>query len=324
VKDSKIIADTNYFEGIWKTNFIGDDLYGIPWYVDTRVLFYRADILKKAGYPSPPKTWAELYDASKKIKKMYGEKDKYAFFIPTNEWVPYIVFGLQAGADLLRQNNSLADFTSPKFERSFKYLIKFFKERLAPVDMTEVSNVYQAFASGFFAMYITGPWNVEEFKKRLPDSLKNSWMTAPLPNINQDHYPGLSLAGGSSLSIFKASEHKKEVWKLVEFLSRKNSQVKFYHLSKDLPAVVSAWEDSSLNGDKFLAAFYEQLKNVIPTPQVPEWEQIVSSKVQQYAEYAARGKETPGEALKSLDKDVNKILEKRRWILKKENLNNQN
>lgn len=315
VKDSKVISDTNYFNGIWKSNFIGDDLYGVPWYVDTRVLFYRTDILKRAGYSSPPKTWEELYDVCKRIKKLNNNKAKYSIFIPTNEWAPFIILGLQSGAKLLKDNNSMGDFSNPDYKTAFKFLIKFFKENLAPVDITEVSNLYQAFSSGFFAMYITGPWNVEEFKRRLPDSLRYSWMTAPLPALDGHHYPGLSLAGGSSLSIFKTSEHKKEDWKLVEYLSRRESQIEFYHLSTDLPAVMSAWEDPALKRDKYLTAFYEQLQNVIPMPQVPEWEQIVSSKVQQYAEYAARGKETPDEALRLLDKDVNKILEKRRWML---------
>ncbi len=318
IDNSKVVQSQNYFPGIWKTNFIGKKLYGIPWYVDTRVLFYRSDILKKVGYPEPPKNWNELYDASKKIRKLYGSEQKYAFFIPTNEWAPFIIFGMQAGADLLKDDNSYGNFSDSKFETAFEYLMKFYKEKLAPIDWMQVSNVFQAFASGFFAMYITGPWNVAEFKNRLPKNLQNDWMTAPLPAYDDQKYPGLSLAGGSSLSMFKSCKHKNAAWKLIEFLSEKENQIEFYHLSTDLPAVIDAWQDSTLKNDKYLKAFYEQLQNVIPMPKVPEWEQIVSAKVQQYAEYGARGKVSPEKALKMLDQDVDKILEKRRWILNKE------
>ena len=315
VDSSKNINEKRFFPGIWQTNIINKKIYGIPWYVDTRVLFYRTDILKKVGYSSPPKTWEQLYDASVKIKKMYGNHEKYAIFIPTNEWVPFIVFGLQAGASLLKDDNSYGNFSDPKFEKAFQFLIRFYRQKLAPVDMTQVSNVYQAFASGFFAMYITGPWNVREFENRLPASLKDSWMTAPLPAYDGNSYPGKSLAGGSSLVMFKASKHKKEAWKLIEFLSKKSSQVQFFKLSSDLPAVDDAWQDSVITNNKFLKAFYEQLKNVIPTPKVPEWEHIVSGKVQQYAEFAARGKLSTKQALKLLDRDADIILAKRRWIL---------
>lgn len=318
IRNSKSIKEKNFFPGIWKTNIIDGKVYGIPWYVDTRVLFYRSDILKKAGYNSPPKTWDQLYDVSKKIKKMYGKQEKYAFFIPTNEWAPFIIFGMQAGARLLKDNNSYGNFSNPKFATAFKYLVKFYKEKLAPVDMTLVSNLYQAFASGFFAMYITGPWNVTEFRNMLPASLQNSWMTAPLPAYDNNKYPGVSLAGGSSFVMFKASKHKKEAWKLIEFLSKKSSQVQFFKMSSDLPSLIDAWQDTVLTNNKYLKAFYEQLQNVVPMPKVPEWEHIVSGKVQQYAEYAARGIMSPEQALKLLDKDTDLILAKRRWILRRE------
>lgn len=314
VKRSNEIKEQNYFPGIWQTNIIDDHLYGIPWYVDTRVLFYRKDILREAGYSSPPKTWKELFDLSEKIKKIENRKNKYAIFLPTNEWAPFIIFGLQAGSTILKDNNTLGNFSGEKFKKSFSYLINFYKEGLAPIDMTQVSNIYQAFAQGFFSMYITGPWNVTEFKKRLPEDIQNKWMTAPLPSYDSV-YPGKSLAGGSSFVMFKLSKNKNAAWKLIEFLSSRKSQTEFYNLSSDLPAVKNAWDDSSLKDDKYLNAFYEQLQNVVPTPKVPEWEQIVSSKVQQYAEYAARNKMTIDEALKNLDHDVDIILEKRRWIL---------
>ncbi len=318
INNSKSIKEKNFFPGIWKTNLIDGKVYGIPWYVDTRVLFYRSDILKKAGYNSPPKTWEQLYDVSKKIKKMYGNQQKYAIFVPTNEWAPFIIFGMQAGATLLKDNNSYGNFEDPQFETAFRFLVNFYKLKLAPVDMTLVSNLYQAFASGFFAMYITGPWNVTEFKDRLPASVQNSWMTAPLPAYDHNKYPGVSLAGGSSLVMFKASKHKQEAWKLIEFLSEKSSQVQFFKMSSDLPSLIDAWQDTVLTNNKYLKAFYEQLHNVVPMPKVPEWEHIVSGKVQQYAEYAARGIMSPEQALKLLDKDTDLILAKRRWILKRE------
>ena len=52
------VTESSFFPGIWRTNLVTGRLYGIPWYVDTRVLFYRKDLLAQAGYPQPPTTWA--------------------------------------------------------------------------------------------------------------------------------------------------------------------------------------------------------------------------------------------------------------------------
>ena len=67
VTASSLVKKENYFEGIWDTNVLDSAVYGIPWYVDTRLMFYRKDIFTNAGYYQPPKSWDELYDLSKKI-----------------------------------------------------------------------------------------------------------------------------------------------------------------------------------------------------------------------------------------------------------------
>jgi ABC-type glycerol-3-phosphate transport system substrate-binding protein len=46
----------DYFQGIWDTNVIHGELVGVPWYVDTRLIYYRKDLLAKAGYDHPPRT----------------------------------------------------------------------------------------------------------------------------------------------------------------------------------------------------------------------------------------------------------------------------
>lgn len=314
IKKSSVIKKENYFSGIWDTNIIDSTTYGIPWYVDTRVLFYRSDVLKKAGYENPPKTWDELYDVSKKIKALDNSDKKYALFLPVNEWAPFIIFGLQQKSTLLRDNNQYGNFSGEEYKKAYNYAMKFFYEGLAPKGMTEVSNVYQAFAEGYFSMFISGPWNIVEIKNRFPKDLQDKWMVAPLPSPD-NNYPGVSLAGGSSLAIAKSSTKKEAAWKFVEFLSEKESQLAFYRLVADLPAVKPAWEDSVFAADKYMKVFFTQLQNTISTPKIPEWEQIVISKIQTTVEKTANKSAGIDEALKSLDNDVNRILEKRRWIV---------
>ena len=317
IAQSRTIHPNNYFSGIWNTNIINQSLYGIPWYIDTRVLFYRTDILKKANFQVPPKTWDELYRLSKQIRILQGDRDEYAIYLPTNEWATFVIFSLQAGAQLLKEDNCYGNFNSPEFKKAFRFLIRFHREKLAPIGISQVSNVYQAFADGYFAMYISGPWNVKEFKRWMKDTLADEWMTAPLP-APDEHYPGVSLAGGSSLVMSQKSRHKKAVWKFFEYLSVPTVQIKFFRLSSDLPAVRSAWQDTLLQNDPYMKAFYEQFHHVVATPKIAEWEQIAFSKIQQYAEMAARGVLTVDEALRRLDTDVDRILEKRRWLLHKQ------
>ena len=307
------IKRENYFPGIWETNVIDSAVFGIPWYVDTRLLFYRKDILAQAGYKNPPRTWDEWFEVSKKIKQLPGAREKYALLLPTNEWTPFVLTGLQTGSLLLKEENRYGNFSGAQFSRAFSFLMQFYRDKLAPVGVTQVTNIYQGLAEGFFAMYITGPWNIGEFQRRLPAALQDQWMTAPMPGPDANT-PGVSLAGGSSLVMFKNSTKKTEAWKLIEYLSEASQQLKFYKITGDLPAVRAAWKDTAFINNVYIQAFYQQLEHVVPTPMIPEWEQI-AMKVQQYAEAASGEHLSVTEALQALDREVDIILEKRRWIL---------
>jgi multiple sugar transport system substrate-binding protein len=309
---SETIRREDYFRGIWDTNVIDGRVYGLPWYVDTRLLFYRRSALAAAGFDSPPRTWAEWTTAMRAIKRNVGS-DRYAIFLPFNEWVPPVVLGMQAGSPLVVDGRRGA-FRGAAFRDAFHWYIGLFREGLAPpVSNVQVANLYQEFERGYFSMYISGPWNIGEFKSRLPAEMQDDWMTAPLPGPDST-YPGVSTAGGSSLAVFRGGAHPEAVWRFVEFLSRPEQQARFYELTGSLPARESAWEASDLANDPHARAFREQLRHVRPTPLVPEWEQI-TSRVLIHVEAAARGAVTEEEALAALDADVDRILEKRRWLL---------
>jgi len=307
---SSTVDSASYFPGIWDTNVIDGVVYGLPWYVDTRVLFYRKDLLERAGFTEMPKTWDGWRDAMRAVRDVAGE-GKFAVFLPLNEWPPVVILGLQAGSPLLLDDATRGGFSQPEFRRAFSFYVDLFEEGLAPpVANTEISNLYQEFARGYFSMYISGPWNLGEFARRLPEELQDAWATAPLPGVNG---PGVSLAGGSSLVLFRSSEHRDAAWKVIEHLSRPDVQARFYHLCGDLPAREEAWNDTALAADPNMRSFGEQLRRVVPTPKVPEWEQI-AIRLQERSEEAVRGGVPSDTVLAAFDRDVDRILEKRRWL----------
>ena len=63
---------STYFESAWNTGVIDGTAYGVPWYVETRLLYYRTDIAEKAGITKPPTTWDELKAMAKAMKEKGG------------------------------------------------------------------------------------------------------------------------------------------------------------------------------------------------------------------------------------------------------------
>lgn len=303
-----------FFDGIWETSLIDGRLYGVPWYVDTRVLFYRSDLMRDAGFPEPPRTWSEWVRACQALKTVSKREGFHPLLLPTNEWPQPVVLALNTGATFVTEDAS-ARFSEPGFVRGFDFYLDFFRRGDAPaVAASQVANLYQQFAEGEFAMLVTGPWNVGEMRRRLPDERQDDWTTAPIPAPDGAAWPGLSIAGGSSLVIFESSARKDAAWRFIEFLTEPEQQIRFYELSGNLPARRAAWDDPALQADRELAAFRTQLDHTVALPRIPEWERIATAIFEQ-GDLAARGQFGTEEAARRLDERVDAMLEKRRWVL---------
>jgi multiple sugar transport system substrate-binding protein len=309
----------DYFAGIWDGNVVEGTTWGVPWYVDTRLLFYRTDLVAKTGLPWPPRSWAAWRQVMGRIRQQ-GGADRYAILLPIDEWNQPVVFGLQNGATLLDPAGTRGRFRDPRFRRAMDFYLELYKSGMAPpLDRSGLVNLYQQFAEGWFAMVITGPWNLGEFARRIPADQQDLWATAALPPPDAGMpYPGASLAGGSSVVLFRRAAHADAAWQWLEFLSQPAQQARFYGLTGDLPARRSAWETTDLAADPKARSFLVQLGNALPVPKVPEWERI-ATRVADRAEQGARGGRPLDEVLAGLDADADRILEKRRWMLSRAN-----
>jgi len=313
--DASIAASSvdprDFFAGIWDTNVVGAQVYGVPWYVDTRLLFYRRDLLEAAGIAGPPASWPE-WTRTLAAVKAHAAPGQYAIVLPMNEFEPLLALALQQDDPLLRDGGRYGNFASAGFRRALDFYVDMFRRGYAPpVTASQLSNVWSEFGRGTFAFYISGPWNIGEFERRLPAALQNAWATAPLPGPAG---PGASIAGGSSLVVFRASRAKDAAWQLIEYLARPDIELRFRELTGDLPPRRSAWNDAALAADVHARAFRDQLERAKPAPKVPEWERI-ADEMRLVAERAARGEWTVDEAVRELDARADRILEKRRWLL---------
>jgi multiple sugar transport system substrate-binding protein len=309
VARSSIVDRRDYFPGIWDTNISGGRLYGVPWYVDTRVLFYRTDMIAV-----PPRTWSEWMAVMERLKRQSKDPNFFPLLMPTNEWPQPVILAVQRGAELVTEDGH-PRFSDPRFIEAFRFYLDIYRRGLAPpIGSGQVANLYQQFGAGDFAMFVSGPWDVGNLRLRLPKEMESTWSTAPMPAPDGTPYPGLSLSGGSSLVIFRSSKKQDAAWKLIEFLSRPDVQIRFYEMIGDLPARRSGWRAPTLVADPKIAAFRAQLDRTVALPRLPEWENIATS-IFEAGQLATRGQFDAPEAARRLDEKVNAMLEKRRWVM---------
>jgi multiple sugar transport system substrate-binding protein len=311
VSGSRDVRSDDYFQGFLEANRVDGRLYGVPWYIDTRLLFYRRDILQQAGFDRPPQDWNEWNEMMAAVKAHVGP-DRFAVLLPLNEFEPLLVLALQQPSELLRDRGRFGNFRDSHFVSTLEYYRSMFEKGWAPrMTNTQISNVHDEFGKGYFSFYISGPWQIGEFKRRLPAALQDAWMTASMPGPGG---PGVSIAGGASLVIFRTSRLKTEAWAIAEYLSRPETQQRFYELTGDMPPRRASWDLPALATSPHARAFRDQMDRVRSPPKVPEWERI-ATEMRLSAERVVRSVETVDEAVRALDGKTDRILEKRRWML---------
>lgn len=308
VAASPIVKPENYFPGSWRTAVFDSAIYGIPWYVETRVLFYRSDLLQEVGFDHAPATWDELREACRRLRRDLdgdGKPDRYGITLQVNQWEHILFFTWAANGRILEDDLYTPAVTSPETVEAWEFYTRLFAEGLVPIESGLLSNLFHAFETGYFAMFISGPWMIAQIRQQCP-SITGKWSVAMMPAFRSRD----SWAGGANLVIFRRSGRKAAAWRFIEYLSRPDIQVQWYRLLSDLPAVMDAWQDSLLQGDPMIEVFYQQLQHTRTAPQVPEWEQI-ASRISRWLEVAVYGRMPVVAALDGLERDIVRIMRKR-------------
>ena len=80
-----LVDEADFFEGAWGSTEVGGTSYGVPWYVETRVLYYRTDLAKKAGWDERP---ARLGRAEAVRHRPAGQGRRRVRHQPPRRWRP--------------------------------------------------------------------------------------------------------------------------------------------------------------------------------------------------------------------------------------------
>src|SRR5215207_286440 len=146
-----------FFEGSWDTSVVGGTSYGVPWYVETRLIYYRTDLAEQAGV-KPPTNWQGLKDFAKAIKEKAGA-DWGISLQPggTGAWQSFMPFAWQAGADIESDGKFTLD--SPEMQKALDYYSSFFREGLSPTELAQGAQE-SGFVNGDIGAFISGPWHI--------------------------------------------------------------------------------------------------------------------------------------------------------------------
>lgn len=300
VNGNEILDPDNYFEGNVKTAVFDGKSYAVPWYTETRVLYYRTDLLADVGYDEAPATWEELKDAADKLSER-GD-DYYGFNVDAADQSFHFMFARQNGAELLDENGQ-PNFTQDEFIESAKYLDSFIKDGASPAQDLGL-DISQTFGGeGYVPMFISGPWQINIIEENAPD-IDGKWDIATLPEGPSNN---LSNTGGANLAIWNNSENVDEAIKLIEYLTGPEGALIYYDTTGSLPANKLAWEDERLQNDR-VQVIREQLESSEHMPLIPAWEQVAQTYLDYWEQIAVGGADVE-ETVESFQAEAEEIME---------------
>lgn len=287
-----------FFEGAWDTTVVDGVSYGVPWYVETRLVYYRTDLAEQAGIDAPPEDWDGLKALAEGLQEAGAQWGISLQPGGTGAWQTFMPFFWQAGGEILDADGNFT-MDSDACVEALAYYDSFFDDGLAEPRVSDVP-VEGQFAGGQVGAFISGPWMIGVVTDAGTDPA--TFTVAHQP----ENQSATSFVGGGNLAVFEQSGNKPAAWAFVEYLSRPEVQVKWYQTVSALPSVQSAWDDPALSDDAMLATFGEQLDDAVSAPAIPRWEEVATA-IDDQIERVTQGDTSPEDGCAAMQGEAESI-----------------
>jgi multiple sugar transport system substrate-binding protein len=297
------------FKTAWNVPTVDGKVYGMPWLLDTKYLYYNDKLLKQAGFDNPPKTWEELYDQAKVIKQKGIAEYPIVWSWAQQEAAICDFTALVAGnGGKTVDDKGNPAFNNPQGVGALNWMVKTLDDGISnPASISSVEDdVRNVFSSGkaVFAvnwLYMYDLANVDPKESQITGQVK---MTL-LPVFADQAKAGLksaSVDGSSGFSVTSTSANKDAAWEYVKFLTSEPTQMKYS--THQLPIWSTSYEGDNLTKLLAISAstpvtvpiFKDQFQFATVRPRVPYY--IEGSKALQLAlQLALTKQKTPQQAL---------------------------
>ncbi|MDF2701289.1 MAG: extracellular solute-binding protein family 1 [Rubrobacteraceae bacterium] len=289
-------------------------VWGVPWYTDSGLLYYRRDLLEQAGFSGPPATWEELKEMGLQTKQDTGTQLGFAF--QGAEYEGGVCNGLEYirthGGEVLDPNDpSKVIIDSPESAAGLETWHSMIEDGVTTQAVLQYKEdeSYGAFIRGDAIFLRNWPYvyallsNPEE-SEITPDQVG----VAPIPvsEGNQSY----STLGGWNFLINAASDVQDEAWEFVRWMTDPEQLKTNAIEGSRLPVRRSLYEDQEVLEKVPVARLGKEaiIDNATPRPVSPYYSDISLELAEQF-NAALAGDVSPEQAVKTLQSDLQSIVE---------------
>jgi multiple sugar transport system substrate-binding protein len=237
-----------------------NEVWGVPWYTDLGILYYRKDLLQKFGFAAPPTTWTELAIMAHTIKDANFTKYGYVFQGGNYEGgvVNACEFIWNAGGEVLLGDFSINDEAAqaPLLVINSQEAIEGIEDAqnlvaggVAPSDVYQYkeADALKAFENGDAIFMRSWPGAYHRILSPETPISPAEVGVAALP-VSKEGNRSYSCLGGWNLmvSTFASEEEQKAAWVFIQYLTDEMQQRTLALKGGNLPALRALYSDEAL------------------------------------------------------------------------------
>ena len=285
----------------------GDRYYTFPFTKSVLMMYYNRDLLKQAGFDTPPETWDDFAQQCLAVKTL-GKKG-YALSVDASTLDAMV---MSFGGTILSKDRSKALFDQPPGVAAFKTIYDLVKSGAAYQIDTESYGDRKDFVSARCAFIIrsstTRPFIAKDIQGKF------NWDMAIIP-----HGSGVkpvTVMFGANIAVLKTSpERQRAAWQFIKYFSSKNVTAKWATGTGYLPVRRSAAQTQTVQ-DFFAQApvnrrAFDTLPLARPEPGVFGW-QAVRDAIEEAESKAIGGRTPPQDIAEDLTRQANAALNRKK------------
>ena len=286
--------------------------YGVPWFTDAGLFYYRKDLLEDSGFSDPPETWDEMKEMVRKVQADSGTEYGFVFQGARDESgvVTALEYIWNAGGQVLDGDEVVIN--SPEAAEGLALRRSMIEDGIAPTatgDYTtqESQSVFTNGEAVFMRNwpFVYGLLSDSELSAVRPEQVG----IAPIP-VSDEGSQSFSGLGGWNFLVNAASEDKLEsIWTFIQFMTDSEQQKTLALESQRLPTLRSLYEDEEVLENVPVAALgREAFANTRPRPVSPYYSDM-SLRMATEFNASLKGEVPVEQALETLQRDFQNIVD---------------
>ncbi|MCA0002994.1 MULTISPECIES: ABC transporter substrate-binding protein [unclassified Mesorhizobium] len=249
--ESKEWRDANYADNILDLGRVNGKLYGLAFNASMPIMFYNADLVKKAGGDpdNMPTDWPGIMELAKKIKATGSGIAGLAYNIHDwpDEWL-WDAMLMQGGGELTKDGK--VAFGDEHGLKALEYFRSFVTDAGMPLIDWDQSR--QAFIAGQIGIFFDTPARLSQDTELIGDRFK--LRTAVFP-VDDKEKGGLPTGGNAAVITASDPAKQKAAWEFLKFVTGPKAQEQVVKMSGYLPT------NKAATGTDYLGPFYEANPN---------------------------------------------------------------